>query len=281
MIIRLILALLLILSSSSFLTTRRRTKLSPNFPLYTNGSYLVDSSNTRVKLACVNWYGAHMGRYVVDGLDAQPLSIIVSRIYSLGFNCVRLVYSLDLIYLNPVVDRLALTHNPELVGLTAMEIFKKVVAALSAKGVMTILNNHISKAGWCCSETDGQGLWWTKEYSEDQWLQSLSNITNAFKSDPYVVAVDLRNELRKMDKYTPSWGSNDNLTDWHRAATIGGNTVLSVNPKLIVIVEGLNYATDLSKLTSPLVTLSVPNKLVYSGHLYSWTWSVDWNTFTY
>jgi endoglucanase len=84
-----------------------------------------------------------------------------------------------------------------------------------------------------------------------------------------------------MDKYTPTWGTNDTLTDWHRAATIGGNTVLSNNPNLLIIVEGLNYATDLTKLTAPLVSLSVPNKLVYSGHVYSWTWGVDWNTFTY
>lgn len=96
-----------------------------------------------------------MGRYVVDGLDKQDLEVITDRIRNLGFNCVRLVYSLDLIYLNPVVDRMALAMNPNFFGLKAMDIFKKVVASISSKGLMTILNNHISKAGWCCSETDG------------------------------------------------------------------------------------------------------------------------------
>jgi endoglucanase len=84
---------------------------------------------------------------------------------SLGFNCVRLVYSLDMIYLNPIVSRSAISSNPELFGLKAMNIFKKVVDVLTSRGIMTILNNHISKAGWCCSTTDGEGLWWTNAYS--------------------------------------------------------------------------------------------------------------------
>ena len=31
---------------------------------------------------------------------------------------------------------------------------------------MIYLNNHTSKSQWCCSDSDGDGLWWTKEYSE-------------------------------------------------------------------------------------------------------------------
>ena len=39
---------------------------------------------------------------VINGLDRQPLEKIVGRIVELGFNCVRLVYSLDVFYKNPV-----------------------------------------------------------------------------------------------------------------------------------------------------------------------------------
>jgi endoglucanase len=151
----LLLCLVTWIVTSFEMKSSQRVGASPNFPLYTNGSYIIDSSQKRVKFACVNWYGAHMGRYVVDGLDKQDLEVITDRIRNLGFNCVRLVYSLDLIYLNPVVDRMALAMNPNFFGLKAMDIFKKVVSSISSKGLMTILNNHISKAGWCCSETDG------------------------------------------------------------------------------------------------------------------------------
>merc|ERR1711874_779137 len=50
----------------------------------------VDSDGKRVKLVCVNWYGAHMEDMVVNGLDRQPIQFIADKIAELGFNCVRL-----------------------------------------------------------------------------------------------------------------------------------------------------------------------------------------------
>ena len=43
-----------------------------------------------------------MEAFVVNGLDKQHLSFIANKIATLGFNCVRLTYSLDVIYKNPV-----------------------------------------------------------------------------------------------------------------------------------------------------------------------------------
>lgn len=101
------------------------------------------SSGQRVKLACVNWSGAHLTAYVVNGLDKQPLAFIAEKIASLGFNCVRLTYSLDVIYQNPVIAEDRLSENPELFGKTAMEIFDLTVQALTDANLMVILNNHV------------------------------------------------------------------------------------------------------------------------------------------
>ena len=65
-------------------------------------NYFSHFSGSRVKLACVNWSGAQLEGYVVNGLDKQPLKFIVDKIAALGFNCIRLVNSLDVIYKNPV-----------------------------------------------------------------------------------------------------------------------------------------------------------------------------------
>ena len=37
--------------------------------LSTKGSTIIDAKGNPIRLACVNWYGAHMERYVVHGLD--------------------------------------------------------------------------------------------------------------------------------------------------------------------------------------------------------------------
>ena len=50
--------------------------LADRVPLATSGSRIVDVNGETVRLACVNWYGAHMDRFVVNGLDLQPLDVL-------------------------------------------------------------------------------------------------------------------------------------------------------------------------------------------------------------
>ena len=33
---------------------------------------------------------------------------------------------------------------------------------------MVILDNHVSRADWCCSETDGNGFWYNADYPETE-----------------------------------------------------------------------------------------------------------------
>jgi hypothetical protein len=49
---------------------------SVDLPLSTKGSKIIDASGEQVKLACVNLYGAHMDRYVINGLDEVNLDVL-------------------------------------------------------------------------------------------------------------------------------------------------------------------------------------------------------------
>jgi hypothetical protein len=49
--------------------------------------------------------------------------------------------------------------------------------------------------------------------------------------------------------------------------------VLSVNPHLLIFVEGVNYATDLSGVASLPIQLNVANQLVYEAHNYGFDYS--------
>merc|ERR1719400_1985239 len=101
---------------------------------------VVDSLGDRVKLACVNWYGAHMEGHVVNGLDRQSIENISNTIASLGFNCVRLPFSLEQFYDNPTVEAGRLTANPGLEGQTSLEVLEAVVEGLTQAGLMVVLN---------------------------------------------------------------------------------------------------------------------------------------------
>eukprot|EP00392_Amoebophrya_sp_AT5.2_P012703 g12810.t1 len=125
------------------------------------------------------------------------------------------------------------------------ELFKLVVQKLGEQKLLVILNNHMSDAGWCCSAYDGNGLWWTRSYSEEQWIEHLVNITAEFSlANPYVVGVDLRNEIRPA--YISPIADNEaagdsSRTDWAPAALKAGLAVHETNPDLLIIVGGVYY----------------------------------------
>jgi len=81
-------------------------------PLSTSSRYIVDSTGHRVKLACVNWYGAEEKDFIVGGLQYQTISYISASIASYGFNCVRLPFSLQLFVENPTPPNRTLGANP-------------------------------------------------------------------------------------------------------------------------------------------------------------------------
>jgi len=53
-----------------------------------------------------------MERYVINGLDEVDIDVLAQNISSMGFNCVRLVYSLEMYIKNPQVEEKAVSANP-------------------------------------------------------------------------------------------------------------------------------------------------------------------------
>ncbi|RYO78188.1 hypothetical protein DL766_008932 [Monosporascus sp. MC13-8B] len=147
---------------------------APELPLSAQGRWIVDASGARVKLRCVNW-GGHMEANVPEGLHKQPVERIADIIAAAGFNCVRLTYSVDHALAPGVKVRDAFVSgagsagvqreavdgllarvaqkNPWVLeggGATTRRVFERVIKSLWDRGVVTILDNHVSKAGWCC-----------------------------------------------------------------------------------------------------------------------------------
>ena len=261
--------LLLVAIAGLLLLCRAQSAMAqPAVPLHTSGRFIVDSNGTRVHLAGVNWYGAESSDYVVAGLQTATLQSIVQQIKSMGFNVVRLPWSNQLYESNPVVPSYALAANTSMQGENALTVLDQVIAALTNAGIMVILDNHNSNAEWCCSTTDGNSLWYNAQYPQANWIADWQGMAQRYQSNPMVIGVDLRNEPRS----PATWGGTA-ANDWHAAAVLGGNAVLGVNPHLLVLVEGINYATDLTGIANLPVQLSVPNQLVYEAHNYGFDYS--------
>jgi endoglucanase len=280
---------------------RQSLRKLPPLPLRTHGRWVVDALGHRVKFAGINWYGFDSSDFVIGGLQANSLqSIIDWMVTILGANAVRIPYSLELLHRNPVItNRTLIAANPQFYGRKAIEILDAVIYALNASGVLIMLDNHVSDAIWCCSETDDNGLWFNQRYSAQQWLNDWKSMVKRYAHVPAVVAIDLRNELRancaQTDRLilgeklshinnvqlwndaegclTPTWGGKNKTLDWAAVAEAAGNALLDINPNLLIVVEGLNYANDLTGVRTRPIKLKHPNRVVYEAHNYQWDYT--------
>jgi endoglucanase len=234
-------------------------------PLHTSGHEILDSAAHAMRLTSVNWYGFDQKEYVAGGLDHAPLAEIIDMIHAIGVNSVRLPWANETLEHNPLVADYAVKANPQFRGKHALDVMDAVIAALARAHIMVILDNHVSRADWCCTDGDGNGLWYNAEYPEEKWLLDWETIVRRYKNQPWVVGADLRNELRNGTQ----WGGDDPRLDWHSAAERCGDAVLAVNPDLLVMVEGPAYSTDFTAFGKLPAKLKIPNRVVYSPHAYA------------
>jgi len=152
---------------------------------------------------------------------------------------------------------------------------------------------------WCCSIDDGEGLWYTREYTEQMWLDSLRGLAERYSGEPFVVGYDLRNEPRAVPReggrlrgyVSPTWGTGHEDRDWALAAFTAAQAVRSRDPGALIVVEGLDFATDLRDLRRsdvPAAALlhrraETAGHIVYEVHDYTWyhfelfqSWCLHW-----
>jgi endoglucanase len=86
--------------------------------------------------------------------------------------------------------------------------------------------------------------------------------------------MDIKNEPRSATVgghvLKPTWGTGGQ-TDFAAMYTTAGNLIHQINPRPLMICEGLNYACDLTGVASHPVRLNEANKVVYSMHDYAWS----------
>ena len=242
-------------------------------PLSASGRYIVDARGQRVRLAGVNWYGAHEDDGVAPGLDRTDRHMLARRIALLGFNSVRLPFSLWMTEQATPVPGRYLAANPDLSGATPMQVYDACVEALTDAGLIVIPNCHTLDPGWCCADDDGNGVWFNDRWPAERFFAAWQQMAERYRSNPLVAGMDIMNEPRQTRVgwrvLTPTWGTRPR-TDIAAMYTTVGNLIHEVSPEVLIICEGLGYAADLTGVARHPVRLERPGKVVYSLHDYSW-----------
>lgn len=234
---------------------------------HTSGAQILDARNQPVRIAGVNWFGMETATYAPHGLWSRSYKDMLNQIQSLGYNTLRLPYSNQLFDPGSTPNGIDFHLNPDLQGLTGLQIMDKIISYASQIGLRIILDQHRPDSG-------GQSaLWYTDHYPESRWISDWLMLAKRYAGNPMVIGADLHNE-----PHSPAcWGCGDPNTDWRLAAERAGNAILAVNPNWLIFVEGVDcnqsdcywWGGNLEAAAAYPVQLNVPHRLVYSAHDYA------------
>jgi hypothetical protein len=249
--------------------------------LYSGHSEIISATtHAPVRLRCINWYGAHMETFVAGGLDKRSCGAIADSIVSIGANCVRIPLSVELVLENPSPPASAISglNVSQCNASTALEVLDCQVRELTRRGLMVILNNHNSFAGWVgAGERVPQGLWHSDRFPTVAWVASLAALARRYRTDPLVVGIDIRNEIHDQDGTVITWGQTDDVdSDWKAATLLADAAIREANPEVLVIVSGLSMSYDLRAMQD---LQNYRSKYVFTTHMYTFSWwfmSVNW-----
>ena len=233
--------------------------------LSTEGNRIVDEAGNTVKIAGVNWFGLESGRFAPDGLHARNLEDMMDQMVELGFNTIRLPFSQDLLD-GGMPSGINYDLNPELRGLTGLEIMDRVIDYAGDIGLKIILDHHRPAAGAGASDN---GLWYDSSHSEKDWIDSWTLLAARYADEKAVIGADLHNE-----PHAGTWGGGG-ATDWAAAAERAGNAIHSVNDDWLIFVEGVAnkdgsywWGGNLKGVAERPIDLEHDGKVVYSAHDY-------------
>ncbi len=234
--------------------------------LHTCGSRIYDSHGREVRITGVNWSGMETSDYVPGGLGNRNWQEILDQVAALGYNTIRIPFSSEAIDAGQQIGGVNFALNPDLQGLSGLQMLDRLVEGARARGLRVILDRHQP------TSSGRTALWYTTDVPEERWIADWRMLAARYRGNDTVIGVDLANEPHG----PATWGTGDPATDWRLAAERAGNAVLDANPYLLVFVEGIeNYQTDhfwwggnLDGVRAAPVRLYVPNRVVYSPHDY-------------
>ncbi|MBE9031146.1 cellulase family glycosylhydrolase [filamentous cyanobacterium LEGE 11480] len=240
-------------------------------PLSTRGATIIDREGKPVQLRGVNWFGLETANHAPHGLWARDYKAMLGQIHELGYNTIRLPYSIEGLRDGKVVGiDFRIGDNQELFNKSPIEVMDAIITEAGKQGLMILLDSHQ------LSTKRIPPLWYGDGFTEWDWIRTWAMLAERYKNQPNVIGADLKNEPHGV----ATWGTNDRRTDWRLAAERAGNAILNINPNWLIVVEGVEENVPGQKLPKHWmggnlegvkrfpVRLKQPRQLVYSPHEY-------------
>ncbi|MEM9119668.1 MAG: cellulase family glycosylhydrolase [Cyanobacteria bacterium P01_F01_bin.56] len=239
-------------------------------PLSTQGARIIDRQGQTVLLRGVNWFGMETETHTPHGLWARDYKEMLQQIKGLGYNTIRLPFSLQSLRSQNISGvNFDIGSNRDLQGKTPLQVMDLVVQEAARQGLWILLDSHR------LNDSRIPELWYGDGFTEADWIGTWELLAQRYRNQGNVIGADLKNEPHGR----ASWGTGDRATDWRLAAERAGNAILAINPNWLIVVEGVQnnvpgqqlshwWGGNLEGVRNYPVRLSQPNQLVYSPHEY-------------
>ncbi|KAL8804438.1 MAG: hypothetical protein Q9182_002543 [Xanthomendoza sp. 2 TL-2023] len=268
-------------------------------PFSTDGRWMVNEGGKQLALAGVNWPGAG-DTMVPEGLQYASIADTIDKVKSIGMNVVRLTWAVEMV--DDIIDKggdkdiktafvdvlgskngttiwqAVMKKNPSFSSnITRLQVFDAIAAECSKHQIYVHLDNHVSKAGWCCDKDDGNAWFGDEHFDIMKWKRALGYMADHGKGWSNLIGMALRNELRQ-----PSFNWHRDLqvnwSTWYGNMTSGADAIHEANPDLLIFFSGLGFDSQLRPIFSDDVfgsdinfdksKLAYGNKIVLEVHDY-------------
>lgn len=269
----------------------------------TRKAQIVDEDGHPVRIASVGLPGNDGTDGALRFLRYVNYQATMRGIVRDGFNAVRIAWCDLTLTSSPHKGVIDYELNPDLNGLSSMQVMDKIVNFAGTLGLRVIFDHHTNDGGphgWGGQQTNG--LWFDKGPGSDgtdgsgnagtvtdgQFRANTLALVKRYRDNPAVIGYDLDNEPLSSGAggVSLNWG-NGGPTDIWKMYTELGNDILAQNPRLLIICEGPQSTKDAGNGLAGIgpegdlsavggvggaparpVVLKVPNQVIYSVHEY-------------
>jgi cellulase/cellobiase CelA1 len=261
--------------------------------LTTEGNKIVDADGDAVRLSGTNWFGFNATERVFHGLWSANIETITKGMADRGINIVRVPISTQLVLewrdgQATVPSAVNTWENPELAGMTTLEVWDHWLALCARYGIKVLVDVH-------SAEADNSGhlypLWYKGSITPELFYQAWEWLATRYLDDDTVVAMDIKNEPHGKQAESPraKWDGSSDEDNYKNACETAGRRILAINPRVLILCEGIEiYPKDGASWSSTAeedydftwwggnlrgaadhpVDLGAHHQLVYSPHDY-------------
>lgn len=221
---------------------------------------------------------------------------LLSFLSNNSFNSVRLPLNAEYVYAEPE-PQIAYIHqydNPEYTTwddinhVKYIDLLARVIETFQDKKITVLLDIHL------LTKYDQDAYWYTAPYvniTESGAYRAITYLAERLCNKAYwnILGIDLKNEMMEVE-----WNANEAdssvKNDWHQAAQVLANTVVTTCPQWLAFVGGASSPTDAQRFmvsddysvlsdhwdggnmknaSENPVNISVANKIVYAPHAHA------------